>query len=275
MERKQEELKKQIQSYGKLAVAFSGGVDSTYLLKVAKDVLEENVIAVTADSCLFPKRELDEAKAFCKENGIRHFMVKSEGLSMEGFQQNPKNRCYLCKHGLFEKLISLAKAQGIDMVAEASNMDDLSDYRPGLAAIQELGVKSPLREAGLYKTEIRKLSKALGLKTYNKPSFACLASRFVYGETITKEKLAMVEHAEQLLFDMGFVQCRVRIHDNLARIEVPPSDFDRMMQEEIRNEIATKLKNFGFSYVSLDLQGYRTGSMNETLCEEELKKETL
>ena len=272
MSDKQEELEKLLESYKRVAVAFSSGVDSTYLLKMAQKVLGENVIAVTASSCSFPKRELEEAKTFCRENGIRHIVVESEELDIDGFRQNPKNRCYLCKHELFKKIRSIAKENGIETVVEASNTDDDGDYRPGLVAVKELGIESPLRHVGLSKKEIREYSKELGLPTWNKQSFACLSSRFVYGETISEEKLAMVDQAEQLLLDMGFHQLRVRIHDKLARIEVQPSEFEKIMQEENRTKIFHKLKQYGFTYVTLDLQGYRTGSMNETLSAEERRR---
>lgn len=272
MSDKQEELEKLLESYKRVAVAFSSGVDSTYLLKMAQKVLGENVIAVTASSCSFPKRELEEAKTFCRENGIRHIVVESEELDIDGFRQNPKNRCYLCKHELFEKILSIAKENGIETVVEASNTDDDGDYRPGLVAVKELGIESPLRNVGLSKKEIREYSKELGLPTWNKQSFACLSSRFVYGETISEEKLAMVDQAEQLLLDMGFHQLRVRIHDKLARIEVHPSEFEKIMQEENRTKIFHALKQYGFTYVTLDLQGYRTGSMNETLSAEERRR---
>ena len=214
---KYENLKVYLKSLGSVAVAFSSGVDSTFLLKVAHDVLGDKAIAVTAVSCSFPERELNEAKKFCAENGIQHIVCESEELNIDGFRQNPKNRCYLCKHELFEKVWNIAKENGLNAVAEGSNMDDNGDYRPGLVAVKELGVSSPLRAAELNKQEIRELSKELGLSTWNKQSFACLSSRFVYGETINEEKLGMVEKAEQLLLDLGFYQVRVRIHDKMAK----------------------------------------------------------
>lgn len=270
--KKEENLRKLIKSYQRVAVAFSGGVDSTYLLKVAWEELPGNVIAVTATSCSFPKRELDEAKAFCKKYQIPHVIVESEELEIEGFRQNPKNRCYLCKHELFEKILRIADENGAHAVLEASNMDDNGDYRPGLVAVKELGIKSPLREAEFYKEEIRKRSKELGLSTWNKQSFACLASRFVYGETIDEEKLSMVDKAEQLLLDLGFHQLRVRIHGKLARIEVDPNEFQKLLEEPTRTKIYDAFQEYGFTYITLDLKGYRTGSMNETLNVEELQK---
>lgn len=258
-------LQAYLKKLGSVAVAFSGGLDSTFLLRVAHDVLGENAIAVTASSCTFPERELREAQSFCEQNGIRHIVCKSEELDIDGFRQNPKNRCYLCKHELFEKIWAIANENGIAAVAEGSNMDDNGDYRPGLIAVKELGVKSPLREAQLNKEEIRQLSKELGLPTWNKQSFACLSSRFVYGETISEEKLKMVDKAEQLLLDLGFHQVRVRIHGLIARIEILPGEFQRILQDDVRKNIYLQLKTLGFTYVTLDLLGYRTGSMNETL----------
>jgi uncharacterized protein len=250
-----------------VAVAFSGGVDSSFLLKVAHDILGENAIAVTARSCSFPERELNEARIFCAKEDIKHCICRSEELEIEGFSQNPKNRCYLCKSELFTKIWDVARRNGVSSVAEGSNVDDEGDYRPGLKAVSEYKVRSPLREAGLKKDEIRALSKMLDMSTWNKQSFACLSSRFVYGESITVKKLKMVELAEQLLLDMGFRQVRVRIHGDIARIELEPDELIMLLDAGRRSDVLSRLKELGFSYVTLDLQGYRTGSMNEVLPE--------
>lgn len=265
IEEKYKRLQQYLEGLGSVAVAFSGGVDSALLMKAAQEVLGDRTMAVTASACFFPKRELREAEQFCEQNGIRQVIYEFDGLNVDGFRQNPPNRCYLCKQALFEEIWNIARENDMQQVAEGSNMDDCSDYRPGLAAVKELGVKSPLREAGLTKAEIRTLSKNLGLPTWDKQSFACLASRFVYGEKITAEKLQMVDKAEQLLLDKGFHQVRVRVHGDMARIEVLPEEMERLVESDIREYTFEFCKNLGFSYVALDLCGYRTGSMNEIL----------
>ena len=247
------------------AVAFSSGVDSTFLLRVAHEELGERVVAVTVRSRTFPNREMDEAAAFCRENGVRHEIIDTCELDIPGFAENPPDRCYLCKRAIFGKIIAFAQANGLAAVLEGSNKDDDGDYRPGRLAIMELGVISPLREVGLTKDEIRALSRKMGLTTADKPSFACLASRFPYGERITVDGLERVEKAEQWLLDagLGLKQLRVRSHGGMARIEVPQFDIPRVAARA--EEIEAALKGLGFQYVTLDLRGYRTGSMNEVL----------
>ncbi len=264
MKNKLEALKDYLKSLGSVAVAFSSGVDSTFLLTVAHQVLDDRTLAITACSPVFPAREKGEAAAFCKEHGIRHLSFDADILSDPDFCANPPDRCYICKKKLFKKIIDIARDNGVEYVCEGSNLSDKGDYRPGMKAVEELGIKSPLLECGLSKDEIRQLSRDMGLSTWSKPSFACLASRFVYGEKITLKKLAMVEQGENLLHEMGFTQYRVRLHgDNLARLEVMPDELPKLMAKRI--EIEDSLKRLGFAYVTADLEGYRTGSMNEVL----------
>ena len=264
-EKKYQSLLTDLKLYPSLAVAFSAGVDSTFLLDCAHNVLGDRVTAFTARSCSFPERELLEAKKFCAEKKIRHIILDSEELNIPGYCDNPTNRCYLCKRELFEKIRSLSQQLKISHIAEGSNSDDNGDYRPGLKAIEELGILSPLRHAGLNKEEIRRLSFRQGLSTWNKQSFACLSSRFVYGEKITLTRLKMVERAEQLLLDLGFHQVRVRIHGMTARIEVNKDEIIKIFAPLIRDAISTEFHQIGFTFVTVDIDGYKTGSMNKTL----------
>ncbi len=263
LQEKYERLKADLRALGGAAVAFSGGVDSSFLLRAALDALgAERVLAVTAAGRVFPRREGEDAAALCRALGVRQAVVPFDNLAVEGFAANPANRCYLCKRALLGKLIEVARAAGFETVVEGSNADDEGDYRPGMRAVAELGALSPLRAAGLEKAEIRTLSRALGLPTWDKPSCACLASRIAYGEAITAEKLARVERAERRLAELGFRQLRVRVHGNLARVELPPEDMPRLLDPALRAEIGAFLLGLGFDYAALDLAGYRTGSMN-------------
>ena len=265
LEEKNKKLRAYIKECKSLAIAFSGGVDSTFLLKVAHEELGDNAVAITAKSISFPEREHKESEEFCAQNGIKQIVVEVDQMEIPGFKNNPPDRCYLCKKQIFQRIISAANELSITNIAEGSNDDDNDDYRPGIRAIKELGVLSPLQYAELTKSEIRELSKELGLPTWSKPSFACLATRFVYGQEITPDKISMVGKAEEVLFSNGFSQARCRIHGDLARIEVPSAEIDRLLDKSLRETIYTKINECGFSYVSLDLLGYRTGSMNETL----------
>lgn len=272
--KKFENLKSLLKDMGGVLVAFSGGVDSTFLLKVAHNVLGEKVLAVTATSETYPRKEREEALRLAEEMGVRHRLIETHELENPDFAQNPPERCYFCKVELFSRLKDIAEAEGIPYVLDGSNYEDTEDFRPGLKAVDELGVRSPLKEVGLVKKEIRQLSRKLGLRTWKKPSFACLSSRFPYNTEISPQSLKQVERAEEYLRGLGFSQIRVRHHGQIARIEVSPEEFPRLIAKETREKIVENFRKWGFVYITLDLQGYRSGSMNEPLFLEKSRRRT-
>jgi uncharacterized protein len=259
-----------LKEMGGVAIGYSGGVDSSLLLKVAVDILGDRALAVIGRSETYPSREFEEAVALAASLGVRTVVVRTEETDDLKFQENPPDRCYFCKTELFGKLQEVAAREGIRWTADGTIVDDMGDFRPGLRAKAENNVRSPLLEADLTKTDVRELSRHLGLSTWDKPSFACLSSRFPYGTGITRENLIRVDAAETYLRDQGFRAFRVRFHDaNTARIEVAAADIPRFLDPEVRDSVVRRLKELGFVYVTLDLQGYRTGSMNEVLNERE------
>jgi uncharacterized protein len=262
LQEKYEKLREIIENMGSVLIAFSGGVDSTFLLKVAHEVLGDRACAVTAVSPTYPESEFREAVALAQRIGARHLVVESNELEIPGFAENPEDRCYHCKRELFGKLAEKGRELGISWLAEGSNVDDLGDYRPGRKAVAELSVRSPLLEAGLTKEEIRRLSRDTGLSTWDKQPYACLSSRFPFGVRITAERLRMIEACEDFLKEKGFRTYRVRFHDETARIEVGEEEIPRFLETALRREVSGFFRSAGFSHVALDLQGYRTGSMN-------------
>ena len=258
-----DKLVEKLKELNKVAVAFSAGVDSTFLLDIANEILPGRVLAISISSACMAQDEKDKAVAFCKQKQIPLSVIQADPLSLKEFRENPKDRCYHCKKMLFQAIVKEAQDHGFEFVIEGSNYDDLSDYRPGMKALRELNILSPMQQAGLTKAQIRSLSAKRGLESANMPSLACLASRIPYGEEITLEKLEMVEQAESYLFEQGFSQLRVRSHHNLARIELLPSEIEKLMKDGFYEQVTKRLKEIGFSYVTLDLQGFRSGSLNE------------
>lgn len=260
---KLEDLKQILKKMENVAIAFSGGVDSSFLVKVAKDVLGDKVLAITATSSIHPEFEIKDAKIFTAQNGIRHTIFKSEELKNENFKSNPPDRCYLCKKELFSAIKNIANKENIKYILDATNFDDLSEYRPGIKALEELEIISPLKDVKLTKEEIRALSKEMNLKSWNKPAFACLVSRIPYGIEITEKRLKTIERAEKYIMNLGISQVRVRYHDKIARIEINKNDIPLLLKHS--DEINAELKKLGFTYITRDLEGYRTGSLNEVL----------
>jgi len=260
---KLEQLKNNLRKMESVAIAYSGGVDSTFLVNVAHEVLGDKAVAITATSSTYPQRELEQAKKFTNNIGMKHIIINSEETEIDNFSKNPNNRCYYCKKELFSKIKQVATQEKLHHVLDGSNIDDTNDYRPGMKALEEFDVVSPLKDVGLTKQEIKELSRTMNLDTWDKSAFACLASRIPYGTEITKSLLDQIEKAESFLHYLGVKQFRVRHHKEIARIEVSKNDFQVILTNS--DEIVKKFKELGFKYITLDIEGYRTGSLNEVL----------
>ncbi len=262
LEKKINRLKEILQKMGSFAIAFSGGVDSTFLLAVASELPDINIIAITASSPMIPAWEIKEARKMAARFRVKHRIIKTDQLENPSLKENPPERCYICKKDLFSKFLALAKEQGLKYLADGTNHDDLKVYRPGLRALKELGIRSPLAEAMLTKKEIRKYSKIMGLTTWDAPSLSCLATRIPYNEELTAAKLKMIDRAEEFILSLGFRQVRVRYHHPIARIELDPADIPRLIEPSIRGKVVKRLKAIGFGHITIDMEGYRSGSMD-------------
>lgn len=268
IDKKYNKLEKILNTLDSAIIAFSGGVDSTFLLWAAKKILKKNIIAVTFKSEIIPQSEIQEAKTLASEFNVKHIIIDSDILNHELFISNNQDRCYYCKKFIFSEIVTIAQSNNIKHVIEGSNADDAYDFRPGRRVLKEMNIKSPLAQAGLTKKEIRTLSHEMGLSTWNKPPLACLATRIPYGIKITRDKIKRINKCEQFLIDKGFKQVRVRDYGSIVRIEVPKNELNKLLEDKISQAIVKKFKDYGFNYICADMEGYRSGSMNEVIKDE-------